>query len=1278
MGRRLRLVLFVALCFSGALGWMPNTTRVVVTFASPGESLSARGLLEPNGTAVVDGELFVLVKQYGRRVVMDLGRVADPRVDFALILAWFEQSNHSAVGVESDGLVGHSQIVSGEIENATLQSASLQNASAVGWHFLDSEPYSLQMEEVWSALASYPPTGDESRIPLAMLDGGLAGLVQGPTYFESLLQGYDFISDPSLSLDGDGRDSDPTDPGDAGPGCPVGSWHGTKMAAAACLLHGVVPGVQSMLPKNVMALLPVRVLGQCGTGYANDVADAIVWAAGGRINGLEDNTRPALVISMSFSGFGVCPSFLQSAVNFATSSGIVLVAAAGNKGGDVSDYFPANCQGVIAVGSSTRQGTLADYSNSGVGLAVLAAGGDAFNPIVTVFVDNTRLVPSLSMGTSFSAAFTSSLVALKEFIAMNQGNISASNLIFLLNKYAGCIATINSVGPYIPPNSNGVMEIESGGRFWVDQLTFLKFIIYLLQYETVHHNDNLEVYIPANYSSNYVVGATNPSGCSNMSSLSVLRRSNLQNWARSCGTQGKSPCSVTSPFIWTGGPNTNPLDFGGNSGIYLNDGNIYSFLENNAAWEVNVYYRIDLGQPRLVLSGAVWNRYGLCSSGAPYNWGYTPSYCYDRLSKFRLYIGNDSITPLNNILCFTEPENRASSLFNSAGSFRLLFDCSAAITGRYAYMYHPGSGYFSIGEFEVYGPLCCEQGAYSNGTQCSYCPLGTYGTSPGMTNSATCTQCAVGTYSTGSGFSSCTLCAAGRYSTGSGMTSSVTCLSCIPGTYSTGLGMSSSAACLLCVAGTYSTGSGMPSAAACSSCFSGTYSSRSGSTTCTSCQVGAYSTGFGATSCTLCPAGTSSVVQSSAFLENCNQCYSGTYGTGLGMTSNADCTKCSAGTYSTAWGAIDSSTCQLCSPGRYSIAGTSNCFWCPAGKYLTSSGIGTTVNIGATPCTGCQAGTYGTVSGAPNSSGCNACAAGTFSISGVTLCWQCYPGSYLTGSGTPVIDYMYPCLICQAGSYGTGYGETSSSVCILCNAGTFSNVTMATSSLTCSQCAPGSYATGSGMTDAISACIGCQAGSYGTSTGASDVSACSLCQAGTYSGGSGYSACQQCVGCTPCLAGSTSDPTVCGCQSGFYGTPLTGCTQCPPNTNSPPGSVNALGCRCLAGYVCTYTKVLRISLFMNFNNTPAPTTADALLNSALMASVAQAAGVPVGNIQVVSITPTPQGGRRSGETESTYEVVCLLSGVSEARHGNLRRAGASLWQGEAYSVEARRKTPISI
>jgi len=303
-----------------------------------------------------------------------------------------------------------------------------------------------------------------------------------------------------------------------------------------------------------------------------------------------------------------------------------------------------------------------------------------------------------------------------------------------------------------------------------------------------------------------------------------------------------------------------------------------------------------------------------------------------------------------------------------------------------------------------------------------------------------------------------------------------------------------------------------------------------------------------------------------------------------------------------------------------------------------------------------MAGFYGTGSGmTASSSACPGCQAGSYSsASGMSICLLCAAGTYSLSTGLSSSSY---CSQCHAGSYGTGYGMTApNTACIWCQAG--------------------SYSSGSGMIDSTSACLGCQAGSYNSGSGAST---CTFCQTGAYSTGLGNSVCQQCVACgafqvslTTCPIGSTADTTKCMCSAGYYGTVPTGCTQCPPNTNSTQGSTTALGCRCFAGYACTYTKVIRVSLYMNFNHTPAPTTADILLNSALMASVAQAAGVPVSNIQIVGITPVQPGGRRLLNHEITYEVVCLVSGVGLARSRGLRAMGLKVWHNEEYYLTVQR------
>jgi serine protease len=69
---------------------------------------------------------------------------------------------------------------------------------------------------------------------------------------------------------------------------------------------------------------------------------------------------------------------MQAAINDAVARGIVVVAAAGNKAGLVSQYAPGNCQNVISVAASTQEGQLAFYSNFGPEVDLMAPGGDTF------------------------------------------------------------------------------------------------------------------------------------------------------------------------------------------------------------------------------------------------------------------------------------------------------------------------------------------------------------------------------------------------------------------------------------------------------------------------------------------------------------------------------------------------------------------------------------------------------------------------------------------------------------------------------------------------------------------------------------------------------------------------------------------------------------------------------------------------------------------------------------------------------------------------------------
>ncbi|MDX1696139.1 MAG: S8 family serine peptidase [Ketobacteraceae bacterium] len=204
----------------------------------------------------------------------------------------------------------------------------------------------------------------------------------------NLLPGYDFVSDAFMGNDGDGRDNDARDAGDAvtagecGNGFPEqdmgSSWHGTHVAGTIAAVSNNGIGVAGVAPKA--KIVPVRVLGKCG-GYVSDISDAIMWSAGYSVDGVPDNANPANVINMSL-GSGIpasCTMTYANAIQSARNNGVTVVVAAGNENTNADSYPPANCAGVLAVAAVNRNGGRAYYSNYGSVVDVAAPGGAQFS-----------------------------------------------------------------------------------------------------------------------------------------------------------------------------------------------------------------------------------------------------------------------------------------------------------------------------------------------------------------------------------------------------------------------------------------------------------------------------------------------------------------------------------------------------------------------------------------------------------------------------------------------------------------------------------------------------------------------------------------------------------------------------------------------------------------------------------------------------------------------------------------------------------------------------------
>ena len=242
------------------------------------------------------------------------------------------------------------------------------------WHYryLPGVEEGLNLEPAWAIT-----TGSASTV-VAVIDTGirphadLAG---------RLLPGYDFIIDLATANDGNGRDPDPSDPGDwvAANQCGAGSsgrdssWHGTHVAGTigANTNNGsAVAGVNW-----ATRILPVRVLGTCG-GYISDIADGIRWAAGLPVPGAPPNPNPADVVNLSLGGTGLCDATYQNTFNALAAAGVVSVVSAGNSNANVAGFRPANCNQVITVAATNRAGSRSWYSNFGSQVEISAPGGE--------------------------------------------------------------------------------------------------------------------------------------------------------------------------------------------------------------------------------------------------------------------------------------------------------------------------------------------------------------------------------------------------------------------------------------------------------------------------------------------------------------------------------------------------------------------------------------------------------------------------------------------------------------------------------------------------------------------------------------------------------------------------------------------------------------------------------------------------------------------------------------------------------------------------------------
>jgi len=134
--------------------------------------------------------------------------------------------------------------------------------------------------------------------------------------------------------------------------------HGTHCAgSAAGSFRGLAVGAE---------LGNIRVLNCQGSGTNTGVVQGFNYVCNNRAANM------ANILSASLGGGGSQPT--DDAINACNNVGVICVVAAGNNGQPACNYSPARATGAITVGATTKDDTLASFSNHGTCVNVLAPG----------------------------------------------------------------------------------------------------------------------------------------------------------------------------------------------------------------------------------------------------------------------------------------------------------------------------------------------------------------------------------------------------------------------------------------------------------------------------------------------------------------------------------------------------------------------------------------------------------------------------------------------------------------------------------------------------------------------------------------------------------------------------------------------------------------------------------------------------------------------------------------------------------------------------------------
>lgn len=353
-----------------------------------------------------------------------------------------------------------------------LQPVSSAQQAQMGFSTLDLTPNDPQFRFQWNMRSigmekAWDITTSASQITVAVIDSGVDP--DHPDLKPHLLpmediwgefSGLDRVVNRSTgeTIDFSGRD---------------GNGHGTHVAGVISAVLNNNQGVAGIAGGGVK-LLPIKVTNLAGATDSVLLVEALKRAIdkGADVINMSIGTLSAREQTLSRS--------LETAIDLARQRGILVIAAAGNESdrsaGSIEGVtIPASYPDVIAVGAFTESGTIANYSNGGPELDILAPGGESSDPILSTWptyptLENLQrrvrtLNYAMASGTSMAAPHVTAVAAL---LLAREPNLTPAQI------RARLIATAQDMGPvgYDPDSGYGRLNAERALRSTGDAAAF--------------------------------------------------------------------------------------------------------------------------------------------------------------------------------------------------------------------------------------------------------------------------------------------------------------------------------------------------------------------------------------------------------------------------------------------------------------------------------------------------------------------------------------------------------------------------------------------------------------------------------------------------------------------------------------------------------------------------------------------------------------------------------------------------------------------------------------